>query len=200
MIPARIGYRVRATVHVEIPPARRSRCRAAPRAADQRAAADLLRPTGRHDRLSARRTVQLGSRGPRSGAQVSWGHSMTEAQPERPEWLHSPHRRLVGAVQAGPGRRHQARNRCSARGGVDLDWGRSGGSGDHVHRTGRGDAYTRRDRLPFRAVPPTRMIMILRTPRCVRPLRRPASTAAGSRCSVCCRPRTWKSADSMSRR
>ena len=63
----------------------------------------------------------------------------------------SPDCALVGAVPAGPGRRHPARNRGSARRGADLDRRRSGRSGDHVRRTGRGDAYARRpDRLSRR--------------------------------------------------
>ena len=57
---ARSGYRVRATVHLDLPTTRGSRCRAARSAADHRSAADLFRPPRRHDRLSSRWTVQLG--------------------------------------------------------------------------------------------------------------------------------------------
>ena len=46
--------------------------------------------------------------------------------------------------------------------------------------------------IAFPGVPLTRMIMILPTPRSVRLRRRPASTAAGSTCSVCCRRRTLR--------
>ena len=48
------------------------------------------------------------------------------------------------------------------------------------------DMRTHPGQIAFPAVPLTRVIMILPTPRSVRLRRRPASTAAGSTCSVCC--------------
>src|SRR4029450_8584045 len=85
----RSGYRVCATIQLDLPAAGRSRCCVARRAADHRSAADLFRPPGRHDRLSSRWTVPLGCGNSGSGGQTSRSYSMTDAQTERPVWLSS---------------------------------------------------------------------------------------------------------------